>query len=268
MLHSKFAVSNVRIDPSVDLRPLNARSIVLSLLLGTHPPEISVSRLLEFTALFDLADGTVRTALSRMVASGELVRDGSRYSLGPRLLERQAQQDTGRHHPGDAWDGTWWFAIVIADRRGIAERRSLRNRLGGARFGELRPDTWMRPANVAVTLDDPDAILTRGRLVTGDDADLVDRLWDLAALDRQAERLVDQIEPARARLVEAPAGPSIRDAFASMASAQRYLRSEPQLPPLLHPGIAQRELRLTYEATVDAFQTALSLATATPKFAP
>jgi phenylacetic acid degradation operon negative regulatory protein len=243
-----------------DLRPLNARSIVLSLLLGTHPPEMPVGRLLEFTALFDLADGAVRTALSRMVAAGELVRRDGRYALGARLRERQIQQDTGRTHPGDGWDGTWWFAIVIADRRSIAERRSLRGRLEGARFGELRPDTWMRPANVAATLDDPDAILTRGRLETGDDDDLVDRLWDLTALDRRADQLVGQLEPARARLVEAPAGPSIRDAFATMATAQRYLRTEPQLPPLLHPGAAQRELRLTYEATVDVFQTALATA--------
>ena len=98
MLHSLSVTNNSRVtaaerDPS--LEPLNARSIVLSVLLGAHPPRMPVGRILEFTALFDLPDGTVRTALSRMVAAGDLVNDDGVYRLAARLVKRQVQQDAG-----------------------------------------------------------------------------------------------------------------------------------------------------------------------------
>ena len=50
---------------------LNARSVILSTLLGTDPPEMPVSALVAVTDLFGLGEGTVRTSLSRMVAPGD-----------------------------------------------------------------------------------------------------------------------------------------------------------------------------------------------------
>ena len=131
MLHSSFVANNERVITSTGhalLEPLNARSIVLSVLLGSHPPQMPVGRILEFTALFDLPDGTVRTALSRMVAAGDLVNVDGTYRLAGRLVERQAQQDAGRHDPPTDWDGSWWTVAVVSDRRTMAERRVFRER--------------------------------------------------------------------------------------------------------------------------------------------
>src|SRR5690606_15109112 len=68
MLHSLFVVNKMRMTSSStwELGPLSPRSIVLSVLLGSHPPSMPVGRLLEFTSLFGIADGAVRTALSRL----------------------------------------------------------------------------------------------------------------------------------------------------------------------------------------------------------
>ena len=49
------------------LRPLDARSVVLSTLLGTDPPRMPVARLVRAGEIFGLRPGTVRTALTRMV---------------------------------------------------------------------------------------------------------------------------------------------------------------------------------------------------------
>ncbi|MFC7583725.1 hypothetical protein ACFQYP_08080 [Nonomuraea antimicrobica] len=88
---------------------LSARSAVLSALLGSHPPRLSARHLVRIGALFGIAEGTVRVALSRMVATGDLLQSGGRYTLSERLVERQARQDESRDPtpgPGTA-RGRW-----------------------------------------------------------------------------------------------------------------------------------------------------------------
>ena len=251
-------------EPSVDLpggselRPLSPRSIVLSVLLGSHPPSMPVGRLLAFTSLFGISDGSARTALSRMVASGELVNADGTYRLSGRLLERQTQQDTGRVEPAGAWDGTWWFAAITTDRRSVAARRDFRTRVVGARFGELRPDTWLRPANIDVPLDLPDVVLTRGPILTGDSAALVASLWPLDELDRGARRHAERLASVSDLLATDDGDGALVDSFVALAGAQRFLRTEPQLPESLAPGPAARELRARYGAAVDRFQRRLA----------
>jgi phenylacetic acid degradation operon negative regulatory protein len=262
MLHLSIVVNNFRIsgpDPRLDLRPFGARSIVLSVLLGSHPPEMPVAPLLEFTALFGISDGAVRTALSRMSARGELDSNDGVYRLSGRLLDRQSQQDTGRANPPETWDGQWWTAVVLSDRRTLAERRIFRSRAQGARLGELRPDTWLRPANIAVPNDLPDVALTRGRLITGDDEELVRKLWDLDALDRQARELLDRVDQTH-RLLDRdePSDAAFASAFTVLATCLRYLRIEPQLPGELAHGTASNDLRARYGDVEQMFQDQLA----------
>lgn len=258
MLHSAIAVLNNRTITADDaaLRPLTPRSIVLSVLLGSHPPSMPVRRLLDFTSLFGIDDGTVRTALSRMVASGELVGDGGVYRLGDRLLTRQREQDTGRLDPPETWDGSWWVVVVTAERRSQSQRRDFRARAAGARLGELRADTWLRPANVAIPLDLDGVAITRGPLVTGDDVDVTRLLWDLDALDRRARAHHAALDHRVTELADG-GDDALRDAFVDLAAAQRHLRTEPQLPAPLAPSTAPADLRRRYDVAVAAFQDRL-----------
>lgn len=275
MLHLLFVAINARIaeaagpgDPTSDatgLRPLTPRSIVLSVLLGSRPPELPVAALVEFTSLFGIAPGACRTALSRMVTAGELDTDDGVYRLGERLQERRRQQESGRRPAPAGWDGTWWFATVVADRRTTAERRAHRHRMLGARFGELRPDTWLRPANLPA----PEglALLTRGPIVAGDEGDLVRRLWDLDALDARTDTLHSALDRVAADLArttssgdgqETTVGDGLADAFVALAAALRHLRSEPQLPSTLAPSDRADRLRSTYASVERRFQTELA----------
>lgn len=292
MLHSMIVASNSRMtvggdrlqrldrkDPAprsdvsavTGLRPLTPRSVVLSVLLGSRPPELPVAALVEFTSLFDITPGACRTALSRMVATGELDSDDGIYRLGEGLHERRRQQESGRLPAPTSWDGTWWFATVVADRRSTAERRAHRSRMSGARFGELRPDTWLRPANLPA----PDglALLTRGPIVAGDEDGLVRRLWDLEALDERADTLrseldhvVDVLSAEDRRRGRRAAGrrdddghdAGLADTFVVLAAALRHLRREPQLPAALAPSDRADRLRATYAGVERRFQAALA----------
>src|SRR3954451_21504623 len=85
---------------------LTARSVIASTLLGTDPPRLPGRALVQVAELFGISEGTTRTALSRMVASGELATDAGAYELtGPRLLERQARQAASRRAARHRWHG-------------------------------------------------------------------------------------------------------------------------------------------------------------------
>lgn len=264
MLQCTIVANKLRITARISasmtdsvLEPLTPRSIVLSVLLGSHPPRMPVGRILEFTSLFDLADGTVRTALSRMVAAGDLINDDGIYRLAGRLVERQAQQDAGRRHPPSDWDHTWWMVAVLSDRRTMAERRAFRAWAIGARLAELRPDLWLRPANLDIPTDLPDVLITRGSMISGAQQQLVAHLWDLDALRARSNVNRLALEAAAARLGD-PDDRSLADAFTALAAAQQFLRIEPQLPANLTPHTIGDDVRMRYAEVVEVFQARLA----------
>ena len=237
---------------SLGMRRFTARSVILSVLLGSHPPRLAVATLIEFCRLFGIPAGTVRTALSRMAAAGELLLDDASYQVTGDLLVRQRQQDLGRALPTAAWDGTWWTAVVLADSRSTAERRRFRSAMSGAKMGELRPDVWMRPANV----DPPDAaddlLVSRGPLTPTRSTALAAQLWDLDALAARSEQMVEAIEA-----IPDDGSGSLAPAFITLAACLQFLRTEPQLPAELADPTPGEGLRTSYAEAERQFQTRL-----------
>ncbi len=216
------------------MRPLNARSLVLSVLLGLDPPVLSARDLVALADLFGIAGGTMRTALSRMVAAGEVRNGDDGYRLVGRLLERKAAQDIGRQPAPRAWDGTWVVAIVTAARRSVGARRSFRTHMANLRMGELRPDTWLRPANLDVPDGDEMLAVVQGPLGGADPAALADRLWPLPALATTASGLAGRLDAALPALADRRPE-ALPAAITLAAEVVRFLRAEPLLPPALTP---------------------------------
>lgn len=230
------------------VEPLTARSLVLTCLLGTHPPQLPVRALVALGELFGFAEGTMRTALSRMAASGELEASEGAYELGERMRRRQASQDVGRYPPPQEWDGTWWTAIVDAENRTLAERRAFRSRMRQDRMGELRPDIWLRPANREGPAAGADLLVTRGELNYRDPVALAGRLWDLDLLARNAAELVAAAHEATEQLTIGGAS-VLSESFMTSVAVVRFLQSEPLLPPaLVGPGWPADALRDAYES--------------------
>jgi phenylacetic acid degradation operon negative regulatory protein len=229
------------------LRTLTARSIVLSTLLGNHPPRLPARALVRVGELFGIAEGTVRVALSRMVAAGDLRQRDGAYELTARLLERQARQDESRAPRTRPWDGSWEIAVVAtAERRPAAERTALRQAMAGLRLAELREGSWLRPANLDRSR--PAVATEQCTWLTGtpddDPAALAARLWNLDGWARRARALTTALDDART-----PA-----DRFTVAAAALRHLLADPLLPAPLLPGDwPGAALRSSY----DAFETEL-----------
>jgi phenylacetic acid degradation operon negative regulatory protein len=268
MLPSLITVSKVRDMTARDLaaaaaadelgiEPLDARSLALSVLLGSHPPVLPARALVALAELFGLAGGTMRTALSRMVAAGELEAADGRYRLAGRLLERQRAQDIGRRPPGRRWDGAWHTVVAAADQRRLADRRRFRAVMVNHRFGELRPDIWMRPANLPLPAPAPDWIVTTGPIAGADPIALRDRLWDVEGLRRRGSALLATVTRLRAD-TDWSDPDSIPTVFMASAATVRYLRSEPLLPPALSPrDWPAGPLRAAYDGLEQSLQSTL-----------
>ncbi|ULR48644.1 PaaX family transcriptional regulator C-terminal domain-containing protein [Streptomyces deccanensis] len=226
----------------LELRPLSARSVVLSLLMGMHPPELPVRDLVRHVEAFGVAGSTLRAALSRMVSAGDLRRADAVYRLSDRLLDRRRRQDESVHPETRPWDGDWEMVIVTATGRRPAERADLRARLTALRLAELREGVWLRPANLRRP-QPPDLGPTVRHFAGRPDqpaGELAASLWPLDAWAATAEALLGHIERTRE-----PA-----DRFTALAAAVRHLLADPVLPddllPADWPGPALRAAYTTY----------------------
>lgn len=217
-----------------------------------HPPVLTAQVLVRSGELFGIAEGTTRTALSRMVSAGELaIYDGS-YRLTGHLLARQTRQDISRKPPRWGWDGRWRMAVVVADRRPPEDRAALRASLVAARYAELREGVWTRPDNlpgerpvapgcewIKATFDDP--------------VETAASLWDLSGWIERAATLVSELERWSPRLV-AEGIDVLAPSFVLSADVLRHLQADPLLPRELLPRSWPGEkLRKTYDAFDAAF---------------
>lgn len=215
------------------LRPFDARSVALSVLLGLPDPVLPARSLVHLGELFGLAPGTMRTALSRMVGRGELVGDAGSYRLGPAHEGRRRTQRAG-WRPAPAWDGTWWI-ITAEPGQTAAARRARRAALTAARFAPWRAEVWMRPANLPrPDLPDDGTVVVRGSLDATDDLELSHRLWPLGQIAATARQVLAVLDSPRGDLTAA-APAQLPGAIVVAAAAVRALRQDPLLPARLTP---------------------------------
>ena len=243
-------------------RPLTARSVIASTLLGLQPPELRTAALVASAELLGVAPGTARVAISRMVAAGELEPTADGYRLAGHLLARQARQELSRTGATTSWDGTWRTAIVPGEARSPAERTELRRAMTALRHGELRDGVWLRPDNLALgLLPWADAVAaTQTVVVVGRvdaSADLVARLWDLPRWATGARDLLGELAPLQDRL-DHHDSTALADGFVLAAAVLRHLQADPLLPPALLPdGWPGDELRTAQQQFDASFRDLL-----------
>lgn len=265
MIQSRNANGDDRIT---DERPLTARSVIASTLLGTTPPRLPGRLLVRAGALFGLAEGTVRTALSRMVAASELVSDDGTYALAGPLLARRARQEESRRAvvASEPWDGTWIVAVVHGESRPAPQRVELRAAATALRLAELREGVWLRPDNL-----DPDRLPASAGVVaaqctrfaaarpngTTPSTVLAAHLWDLDGWAARADALRARME-AVVTALEAGDTEALAPGFVLSASVLRLTQADPLLPAELLPaGWPGAALRVEYDGYDSAYQSLL-----------
>ncbi|WHU46328.1 PaaX family transcriptional regulator C-terminal domain-containing protein [Gordonia sp. L191] len=210
--------------------PVPARSAILSLLLGAHPPTLTVREIVGAMRLFGIAESTTRVALTRMVAGGDLIRDDAGHTLSERLVQRQRDVEPPERRP---WTGLWEMAVVTTTGRDAADRVALRSEMARQRVAQLREGVWTRPAN----LDRPFSARLlevstcfEARPLSGS-AELAHRLWDLDAWSRRGHAFLDALDDVSNRgAADEPRR------FRIMVAAVHHLQTDPLLPDELLPA--------------------------------
>ena len=250
-------------------RPLNARSVIGSLLLGVHPPRLPGSRIVEWCTRFGIAEGTARVALSRMVDRGELVGDRGVYELAGRVRELQGPQDWSLEPHLLPWHGTWRFGIVGVARgagpRDARARAALRDVMRRLRYAGLREGVWTRPDNLPVeagpaeswTIADAQCQWWTGA-PDGEPELLAIELFAPAAWATRARTLLERLD-AVTRDLDAGRDDALAPGFVTGAAALQHARRDPLLPAALLPGDwPADDLRSAYVRFQKAFALALA----------
>jgi phenylacetic acid degradation operon negative regulatory protein len=249
--------------PPALARPLTARSVIASLLLGMHPPRLSAQRLVQWCGLFGIAPGTARVALSRMAERGELLADGGIYELVGRVRARQAAQDWSLEPQLLEWDTRWRFAVVTREARTPRKRAAFRDAMRRCHYAELREGCWVRPDNLPRESAPPEAWAILDEQCTwwtgrpeGDERELSDRLFAPKEWGERAREMRGALVSMTQTLREGEHD-GLGDAFVTGAAALQHIRNDPLLPRDVLPGRwPGTELRDAYRK----YQRAFSLA--------
>lgn len=239
-------------------RPLTARSVIASTLLGVDPPELPARALVLSGELFGLREGATRTALSRMASAGEVEARDGRYALVGPLLERHARQQAARHASSGSWDGTWTLAVVRPERRPAGDRAAFRDAASRLRLAEVREGLWARPGPVAGgsaahAVVDEQAIWTRG--ARPDDVGPFVAAFELDRWADDARSLIEEMAASQPALDRGDTA-AVSDTFVTAAAVLRHLVADPDLPdellPADWPGTALREAFDRFDAAFKA----------------
>lgn len=251
-------------------RPLSARSVLASALLGADQPVLSVAELIAVASLFGISSGAARTCLWRMVATGELTSDNGSYALAGHLLERRERVDAASRTDDTTlldWDGTWELAVVSLGRRSAGDRLGLRKAATALHLAELREGIWIRPDNLSPTrLPTSRAVLDRQcvhfhRAATDMAPKILKSLFSLDVWAHDATRLINAMDE------ELNIGPPKENEkisrftyeFALSIAVVRHLQLDPLLPDELLPTTwPARTLRSTYRRLDDAFKSRMT----------
>lgn len=241
-------------------RALTARSVIASTLLGVDPPGLPTLALVRSGELFGLSEGATRTALSRMVAAGEVEPDGDGYRLAGELLERHARQQAARAPAARAWDGTWVLALVAAERRPAAERARLRQAMRRLRFAEVREGCWARPDDLDPDRSPAERSVVRSQCTFVRGARPEDLAPFVAAFEPAAwaatAHELSAAMAARLPALEAGDVSVLADAFVLDAAVVRHLLADPLLPAeLAPPGWPAGQLREAFARFDAAFKS-------------
>lgn len=232
------------------------RSLILDLLTTLRRGSMPVAALVRAGTLFGIAEGSLRVALSRLLAEGRVERDErGRYRLGAAAEPIRGVVGAWRHldRRTRPWNGDWIgvHGPERGARRGPGRRPAQALRLLG--FERLAPGLRVRPANrvdgvdgvratlVALGLPDDALVFELGALDPDTDA-RARGLWDAAALDRGYRDSREKLLASAARLPGLSEEEAMVESFREGGRVIQQLVLDPLLPEPLVDVEARRAL--------------------------
>jgi len=232
-----------------------ARSFVLDLLSTLRRGAMPVRALVESAALFEIAEGSVRVALTRLLAEGLVERDErGAYRLGTAAAPIRDRVATWRDLGAQlrAWSGAWIgvFGATGAARNVQRQSRRLLDLLG---FRTLARGLEVRPDNLAGGTDRvrdelaslglaPGAVVCELRALDAVTDARARGLWDGDALVASYRRHCRAIDASTRRLQSRSDERAMVESFQIGGAALRTLAKDPLLPEPIVPAAERNAL--------------------------
>lgn len=242
-------------DPTAT--PLSARELILTLMDSTSARALSASYLIAAARLFDMDPGSVRVALARLVREGSLTGAGrGRYALGSRAGTLQSLVKNWSRAEASLvdWQGEWLTVLVgHLARSNKAAVRGNERALNLFGFAEMAAGLWIRPANLARTLDQVRADLLELGLVPGSLCAQMrqiapperldpEALWQTEALARRYHENVRLLAQSTERLAGLDDAGAARETLLLGRDVTRAILLDPLLPDALVDAAARRQM--------------------------
>jgi phenylacetic acid degradation operon negative regulatory protein len=190
---------------------LRARSLVVDLFgdyLRYSGGRVRLRGLTALLGCFGVPETTARVAAIRLRKEGWLdaEKDG-RETIYALTADAWQMLDEGRarifQRASGPWDGQWHMVIYQVPETERALREQLRRRLAWLGFGPLSPSVWLSPHDRGQRILDDFGGYPAVQLDTfrsrsagnGADRDIASRAWDLTALGRDYQALLDRYAP-------------------------------------------------------------------------
>lgn len=237
--------------------PLSARELILTLMDSTRARALSASYLIAAARLFDMDPGSVRVALARLVREGSLTGAGrGRYALGSRAgtLHSLVKNWSRAEASLIDWTGEWLTVLVgHLARSNKAAVRGNERALNLFGFAEMASGLWVRPANLARSLDQVRADLLELGLVPGSLCAQIrqiapperldpEPLWQTDALAERYQRNMRRLADSTARLADLDDPAAARETLLIGRDVTRDILLDPLLPDALVDAVARRQM--------------------------
>ena len=242
---------------AADNHPLSARELILTLMYSTRARALSASYLIAAARLFDMDPGSVRVALARLVREGSLTGAGrGRYALGSRAgtLHTLVKNWSRAEASLVDWQGEWLTVLVgHLARSNKAAVRGNERALNLFGFAEMASGLWVRPANLARSLDQVRADLLELGLVAGSLCAQISQfapperldprsLWQTDALAHRYYENVRRLAESTARLDNLDKAAAARETLLTGRDVTRDVLLDPLLPDALVDAEARRQM--------------------------
>lgn len=227
---------------------VSPRALVQSVMSSVYTTPQPIGRLISAAALFDIEPATLRVAVTRLLKEGLLESpDRGVYRAGPksRALTRRVQSWKDVASRVVPWNGDW--LVALTQHLGRTDRRQLRARERALALSGYQPTEagfWIRPANLARSLDDHRADLTD---LGADDGIILLRaggvsmpadqdwpsLWSCEALAQSYADATKAMTDSLARLPDLGPDEAARETLLIGQAVIRTINFDPLLPPEL-----------------------------------
>ncbi|MCB9962856.1 MAG: hypothetical protein R3C00_02730 [Hyphomonas sp.] len=227
---------------------VSPRALVLSLMSSEFSAAQPIGRLISAAALFGIEPATLRVAVTRLLKEGLLESpDRGVYRPGPKskALTRRVQGWRDVASRLVPWNGDW--LVALTGHLGRTDRKQLRARERALALSGYQPTEagfWVRPANLARSLDDhradltgigadEDIVLLRASGVSMPGAQDWPSLWSSEALAKSYVQAIEAMTDSLARLPNLRPDEAARETLLIGQAVIRTINFDPLLPPEL-----------------------------------